>query len=284
MTLLIVGGESDPNTQRVVDQAHLRELQYFFWDTDDPACCNIAWDFKSPVLDLGNDRIVPTSIFLRCNVFAGDPLVNQNAFEMIKSYAYAWPQTRMLNRRTIGSFNNKSLNLRLAAKYGFDVPETLVMSNLYPLTTIPDAESKIAKPLNGGAHTRSVGELRDDEDALLNSPPMFIQENIAGENLRIFSVNGRLSCYHLVTSMLDYREDDQVDVVEIEVPQPLIEPTKRLVSEKQFDYSALDFRCRSGFEDPVFLEINSFPMFVRFDNVGNHCIVDAILDFLIEDK
>jgi hypothetical protein len=31
----------------------------------------------------------------------------------------------------------------------------------------------------------------------------------------------------------------------------------------------------------VFLEINSFPMFVRFDDAGQNCLVDAMLDFLL---
>lgn len=282
MTLLIVGGESDPNTQRVVDQAHLRGVEYLFWDTDQPDCRNIAWDFKTPTLDLGANRFVPAGIFLRSNVFGGDPQDNQAVFEMIKSYALAWPELRILNRDTIGVFNNKSFNLRLAAEVGFEVPETIVLSNLSPLGTIPDPETKIAKPLNGGAHTRSVIDLREDNEALASAPPMFIQENIAGENLRLFSVGGKLSCYQVVTSMLDYREDDQVDVVRVEIPESLIEPTQKMVAQKQFDYCALDFRCRSGFEDPVFLEVNSFPMFVRFDNAGEHCIVDAILDFLIQ--
>ena len=42
---LIVGGESDPNNQRIVDQAHIRGIDYLFWNTDDPDCLNIAWDF-----------------------------------------------------------------------------------------------------------------------------------------------------------------------------------------------------------------------------------------------
>ena len=282
MTLLIVGGDSDPNTQRVVDQAHLRSLEYLFWDTDEPDCRNIAWDFKTPRLDLGDNQLVPAAIFLRNNVFAGDPQDNHAVFEMIKSYALAWPELRILNRDTIGMHNNKSFNLRLAAEVGFEVPETIVMSNLSPLATIPDPETKIAKPLNGGAHTRSVTELRDDNEALASAPPMFIQENIAGENLRLFSVGGKLSCYQVATSMLDYREDNQVDVVRVEIPESLIEPTRKMVAQKRFDYCALDFRCRSGFEDPVFLEVNSFPMFVRFDDAGEYCIVDAILDFLIQ--
>ena len=94
----------------------------------------------------------------------------------------------------------------------------------------------------------------------------------------------QLSCFHLVTSDLDYREDATVDVVQVDVPGSLVAPIEELVRRKGFDYCALDFRCRNGFEDPVFLEVNSFPMFVRFDDAGQNCIVNSILDFLQTTK
>ncbi|MFT5304496.1 MAG: glutathione synthase/RimK-type ligase-like ATP-grasp enzyme [Mariniblastus sp.] len=279
MKLLIVGGESDPNTQRIVDQAHLRDLDYFFWDTDHPDCLNIAWDFNQPDLDLGENRLRPSAIFMRWNVFGGNADHNLAAFETIQAYTFAWPETRILNRRTITDINNKSFNLRLAIQSGFQIPNTLVMSNLSPLVTIPNPESQVAKPLNGGAHTVSVADLAADQNRLTSQPPQFIQEKLVGENLRLFSVGGQLSCFHLVTSELDYREDANVGVVQVEVPPELVEPTQRIVSSKGFDYCALDFRCRQGFEEPVFLEVNSFPMFVRFDDAGQNCIADSILDF-----
>ena len=100
----------------------------------------------------------------------------------------------------------------------------------------------------------------------------------------MFAVGGQLSCFHLVTSELDYREDATVDVVQVDVPGSLVAPIEELVRRKGFDYCALDFRCRNGFEDPVFLEVNSFPMFVRFDDAGQNCIVNSILDFLQTTK
>ena len=199
---------------------------------------------------------------------------------MIQAYAFAWPEVQLLNRKTIVDTNNKSLNLRLAREFGFAIPETLVMSNLSPLQTIPEPESKIAKPLGGGAHTKSVSTITSDLEAAAKMPPQFIQELIPGENLRLFSVAGQLSCFHLVTDQLDYREDQTVDVVQVDVPDELVAPTEKLVNHKGFDYCALDFRCRNGFESPIFLEVNSFPMFVRFDDAGENCIANSILDFL----
>ncbi|MEL7497119.1 MAG: hypothetical protein AAFN77_05875 [Planctomycetota bacterium] len=280
MTLLIVGGESDPNTRRVVDQAHVREVDYFFWNTDEGGCLDIAWDFKSPELDLGRHRIRPSSVFMRWNVFGGDSNANLSVHEMIQAYAMAWPKAKLLNRRSLLDANNKSFNLRLAEHVGFQIPETIVLSNLEPLSTIPDPESRIAKPLNGGAHTQQVNRMIENP-AMLNQKPQFIQEKLDGENLRLFSIGGELFCFHLKTDQLDYREDQHVEVIQVDVPAELIGPTKRLVARKSFDYCALDFRCRNSFTDPVFLEVNSFPMFVRFDDAGENCLVDAILDFLV---
>lgn len=284
MKLLIVGGDSDPNTRRVVDHSHMHAIDYLFWDTDREDCLNIAWDFDSADLDLGDNRLRPESIFMRWNVFGGESERNVAAYQTIQAYSFAWPDIRILNRTSLTDGNNKSFNLQLARQLGFKIPKTLVMSNLLPLTTMPDRESMIAKPLDGGAHTKQVSKLAEDEEALVNFPPQFIQEKLDGENLRVFAIGGELFCFQLVTSELDYREDEKVDVVQIPVPDSLQSPTKKLAAAKGFDYCALDFRCRQGLDDPVFLEVNSFPMFVRFDDAGNHCLVDAILKFLCIKK
>lgn len=278
--LLIVGGDSDPNTQRIVDQAHLRGIRYFFWDTDRNDAHQIAWDFQSPRLDLGDQTIHPTSVYLRYNVFEGDPQRNIAAFEMIQSYVLAWPQIRILNRESMTDANNKSKNLRLALEHGFQIPETIVMGDLTPLTNIPNPHDRAMKPLGGGAHTVSVGDIYQDLEKLVGYGPQFVQEKLAGENLRVFSIGGRPFCFHLQTTSLDYRDDAGVQVVQTDVPENLKAPTLALADQIGFDYCALDFRCRSGMDQPVFLEVNSFPMFVRFDDAGRNCLADAVLDFL----
>ncbi|KAA1260765.1 hypothetical protein LF1_33060 [Rubripirellula obstinata] len=278
--LLIVGGESDPNTQRIADQAHLRGIRYFFWDTDRDDAHQIAWDFRSTRLDLGDQTIHPTSVYLRYNVFEGDPQRNISAFEMIQSYVLAWPQIRILNRESMTDSNNKSKNLRLALELGFEIPETIVMGDLTPLTTIPDPHDLAMKPLGGGAHTISVGDIYQDLGTLAGYGPQFVQEKLVGENLRVFSIGGRAFGFHLQTTSLDYRDDGNVGVAQIQVPEILQAPTLALAQRIGFDYCALDFRCRNGMDQPVFLEVNSFPMFVRFDDAGQNCLADAVLEFL----
>ncbi len=279
-SLLIVGGESDPNTQRVIDQAHLRNIDYLFWNTDLFGCDQVAWDFNSPELDLGDMRIEPKSMFVRFNVFGEETDAHRNCMDTIQSYLQAWPQIRVLNRANMLDANNKSKNLRLARDAGFEIPNTTVLGNQAPLATLPNPNQRIIKPLNGGAHTQNVGDLLRQGADLQQLIPQFVQEYLSGENLRVFSIAGNLFCFHLSTNMVDYREDSKVEVTQVDLPACIIDPAQRLVRTLQFDYCALDFRCRLAFESPVFLEVNSFPMFVRFDDAGSNCLADAILGFL----
>ena len=280
--LLIVGGESDPNTQRVVDQAHLRGIEYHFWDTDRPTAKQIAWDFSSPVIDLGDHSFRPAAMFLRYNVFDGEPACNHAVHDAAESFALAWPEIRMLNRGTLGGGNNKSQNLVRARNCGFEIPQSTVLAELSPLKTIPNADAKIIKPLSGGDHAAIVSTINHNDAYLEQLVPQFVQERLEGENLRVFSIGESLFAFHLQTDHVDYRTDDSVRVDSVPVPDSLIEPTRRLVQMIGFDYCALDFRFRQGFESPVFLEVNSFPMFVAFDDASENRLADAILQFLTD--
>lgn len=278
--LLIVGGESDPNTQRIVDQAHLRQVDYFFWDTDQPQARQIAWDFQTPVIDLGPDAFEPQAMFIRYNVFQGDPSANHAAFDAAESFAMAWPGIRLLNRNTAGDANNKSRNLRLALECGFEIPETTVLADCGPLASMPHAEERIIKPLAGGDHAYIVSDIQSEPQRLSEWVPQFVQSKLAGENIRVFVIDGELFAFHLETDQIDYRTDDHVKVNAMPVPNEIIDSTTEIVSRIGFDYCALDFRCRDGFSEPVFLEVNSFPMFVAFDDAGENQLADAVLTFL----
>lgn len=280
-SLLIVGGDSDPNTQRIVDQAHLRGVDYFYWDMDLPHARQLAWDFDSPVIDCGEHAIRPSAMFIRYNVFEGDPATNHAVFDTAESFALAWPKIRLLNRDTVGAANNKSRNLRLAIECGFEIPQTTVLADMSPLATMPDAHSRIIKPLAGGDHAQQVSDVQHDGDRLAELVPQFVQSKLDGENIRVFSIGGNLFAFHLQTDQIDYRTDDSVQVTRIEVPPKIIDSTQQLVERIGFDYCALDFRCRDGFSEPVFLEVNSFPMFVAFDDAGENCLADAVLKFLL---
>ncbi|MEM6689198.1 MAG: hypothetical protein AAF664_07215 [Planctomycetota bacterium] len=279
--LLIVGGSSDPNTFRIVEQAQRRRVDFIFWDTDLPEAKQIAWDFSSPAIDLGDHQFIPRSVYLRCNVFGGNPSSNHAIFQTIQGYVLAWPKIKILNRSRLTDANSKSGNLRLAIDMGFPVPQSLVMSDLSPITTMPIEPPRILKPLDGGAHTVDAINVREDQSWLAEAPPQFIQERLDGENVRIFSIGRQLFGFHLESNALDYREDDSTEVTAIPVPDEFTELIHRYVASLRFDYCALDFRGRDGLNELVFLEINSFPMFVRFDDAAEHSLADATISVLV---
>ncbi|QDV47383.1 hypothetical protein Enr13x_72920 [Stieleria neptunia] len=279
--LVIVGGESDPNTRRIVDQAHLRGVDYFFWDTDRPGARQIAWDFQSPEIDFGDVALRPAGMFLRFNVFDSDAAANHAAYDVAESFALAWANIRLLNRSTTGDGNNKSRNLVRARRCGLVIPQTTVLGDLSPLESVPDPNLKIIKPLAGGDHAFIAGDVITDPSRLPGLAPQFVQERLDGENLRVFSIGGKLHAFHLQTTEIDYRTDDDVVVHATAVPEQIVASVHQLVEQIGFDYCALDFRCRDGFRDPVFLEINSFPMFVAFDDACENRLADAILEFLV---
>ncbi len=64
----------------------------------------------------------------------------------------------------------------------------------------------------------------------------------------------------------------------------LIEGLDRLMETLGMTYGAADFKTDPETGGLNFLEINSSPMFVAFDNASGHAVSDAILDFLLGEE
>lgn len=290
--LLIVGGESDPNTRRVADQAAMRGVDFAMVDTDTEAASNIQWSFDDPAILFGDAWFAPDSLFLRHNVFspAGglqtQPAANAaHVHHIAREYAQAWPQIRILNRRVLGNMNSKSANLAMAKRLGFVVPESHVMTANAPTPVGFDMDQAIAKPLLGGAHTQHAADFvtaAQDPAAAASMPPQFLQHRVDGHNLRVFVVGGQTFAFHIDSDLLDYREEVANAVHNIETPPHLVEPCVAMADEIGFDYCAFDFRGTEGFDGLHFLEVNSFPMFVRFDMECENRLVDKMLSVLLK--
>lgn len=78
----------------------------------------------------------------------------------------------------------------------------------------------------------------------------------------------------------DYRSDPAPKLSFIDTPDAVKQKSITLAKTLGFDYCALDFRANAA-GDWVFLEVNSMPMFVAFDNACENRLVDAQLDLLI---
>ena len=287
--LLIVGGESDPNTRRVADQAAIRGVDFAIVDTDTGAAEQIQWSFSEPSLLIGSQRFVPESLFLRHNVFSPDggpappPSGNSTStHHIMREYAQAWPNIRILNRRVLGHANSKSANLALATQFGFDVPDSVVVTASAPVPVGFDTEHAIAKPLFGGAHAQHADEFLTAARQTPSLAPQFLQRRLNGHNVRVFVVGGKTLAFHIDSDRLDYREERANVVHHIATPADLEERCIAMADNIGFDYCAFDFRGTDNFEGMHFLEVNSFPMFVRFDMECQNQLVDQMLTVILK--
>lgn len=276
--LLVVGGESDPNTERVADQAALRGVPFLVADTDDPSTHELAWSFETPELEIGGRRIDARAIFMRHNVFrATDSTLHAG----VREYVGAWPHVRVLNRASLGRQNSKAANLRLAQALGFDVPETFVVDGR-TVPNVANIDEWVTKPLFGGAYTIPAAELVGAVASGERRGLQLVQRRLHGRNVRVFVVGGETISFEITTDRLDYREVNDCGVEHIPTPSSLVDPSKALADSLGFTYCALDFRGAAGNDDLIFLEVNSFPMFVRFDTACENRLVDRLLSVLLD--
>jgi len=287
--LLIVGGEADPNTRRVADQAAIRGIDFVIADTDTPAVAQIQWDIANPIIRLGSDVLCPQAIFLRHNVFGPTGAIQTEstavasyAHTVVREFAHAWPEIRILNRRVLGQTNSKSANLALARRLGFCVPHTLVTTSQTQLPEEVDQATLIAKPLLGGAHTQTAADfVAADAASAQPLPPQFVQHRLDGHNVRVFVIGGETFAFHIDSDLLDYRDERSNVVHAIATPPGLEQPCIEMADAIGFDYCAFDFRGTQAFDEMHFLEVNSFPMFVRFDMECENRLVDKMLSVLL---
>jgi len=276
--LLVVGGESDPNTQRVADQAALRGVSSLVADTDDPQTHAMMWNFDDPVLEIGGHRVEAEAIFMRHNVFRETDATLHGG---LREYVGAWPHVRVLNRASLGRQNSKAANLRLGEQLGFDIPETMIVDGRVPLD-VPDLDDWVTKPLFGGAYTIPAADLAAAVASGERRGLHLVQRRLRGRNVRVFVVGGTTFAFEIVTDRLDYREVNDCGVEYIPTPPAVVDGSVALADQLGFTYCALDFRGETGHDDLVFLEINSFPMFVRFDTACEHRLVDRMLSVLLD--
>ncbi|HEX6037658.1 hypothetical protein [Longimicrobium sp.] len=291
-TLLIAGGESDPNILSLLRRARERQvpvLELLAGAQRNPA---LTWDVQADTLVVDGAEVRPGAGFMRYDVFhamadkrAAVSFRAQAWYTTLHGWMLAHEDVRMMNRAYAGQVN-KPFMLRVAAACGLRIPRTLITNELDALEGAEGAAEMIAKPVPGGGYTQLVGELlrtterRDGKAAA----PAFVQQRLIAPEVRIYGVGGRFIPFDVISEHLDYRADDATRVE----PRPLdrVDPALiaalgRLMDALGMEYGAADFKTDADTGELVFLEINSGPMFVAFDRASGYAVSDAILDYLL---
>ena len=285
----MAGGDADPNLARLLRRLAVRGLDHLALLAGASTSPRLTWRLDDDTLWIDGAAARPTAVFLRHDVFAhlADRRPESRAragrwHQAVLSWALAQDGVALLNRRYGARHAAKPHVLRAAWRLGLAVPETVVTSEPGCLDPV-EAAGWIAKPVNGGEHTRPLDEACADEAwrRRCAAEPTILQRRLVGPELRVYRVGDRWLAFALRSGALDYRTDPGVEVAAVPAPAALTAPLGRLMDEFGLDFGAADFKACPETGRPLFLEVNSAPMFAAFDRVAAGALCDAILDWLV---
>ena len=289
--ILIAGGSHDPNILALIEAATARSIPILPLLVGEAAHPSLAWNLDDEVLRIDGESPGLTAAFVRRDVFHdGTPGAGYRAatwYTTLQGWLASSPRIRTLNRRYLGRHTNKLHLLRMARDMGLRVPETVVTNAVGDLAASGGAGEMIAKPVPGGGYCMPVEdllagtELRDGVAAT----PAIVQRRLSGPDLRIYRIGRRYAGFRIRSEMLDYRMARGASTIEPldSLPDSLIERLGMLMDAMGLDWGAADFKIGAeGEEEPVFLEVNSDPMFSVFDRIGKGAITGAMFEMLLE--
>jgi hypothetical protein len=283
--LLVAGGQLDPNIGALLRRVLQRDLPFRDLLVGPDLVPRITVDLTSGVLTLNGEEIAPVGCFIRHDVFLYQQTASSvdhdaalNWFYTLRGWSMSQPGIRVFNRHSYLSENNKIENLLLAKCVGLDIPRTIVTNEFEAVQS--NIEKWIQKPVAGGAYTTSLSDFLATDDPKMKSYPRFVQQVMERPELRIYVVGRNLFGFRLLSPDLDYRTAHNVTLEPTDVPLSIGKCLIALCSKLGIDFGAADFMQDS--EGVLqFLEINSQPMFARFDHIVGGKLSDAIIDHLL---
>ena len=286
--ILIAGGAGDPNLAALLE--HARSLGIPAIDMRIPTGTSPAFEWLLPETRAMLDEIPleASGAFLRYDVFASledaRPEVVQRAGGWYAT-VQAWTEAasiRVLNREAIPASHLKPAVLAMAHAAGLLTPETVVTNSASRLAALGDLGGWIAKPVAGGDFCRSLAALDLVHGrGTANAPmPAIVQRRLESPELRLYIIGTTSVAFELRSPSLDYRELQDAEIAQVDVPWPEEHGLRRLMEALRMDFSAADFKRDPESGRWVFLELNTSQMFALFDEICGGEIGRAIVQQL----
>ncbi len=285
MTLLLAGGQADPNLAVLFEaagNAGLDVIDLRIGRGDSPPFC---WSLDEGSVRAGGKRLQPAGAFIRHDVFGAmedpRPAVATRAlgwYQTVAGWLLSDPSIRMFNRAMQQTASNKPAALMSARQSGLRVPSTLITNETAILSAAP-TESRIAKPVLGGDYCHSLSEALASADIRngAGAIPAIVQQRLVAPEVRIYVIGQHAFAFEVRSSSLDYRVTQDAELILLpEVPQE-VDSLRRLMAALGLDFGAADFKTDPNDRALVFLELNTCPMFARFDYVAGGQISAAII-------
>lgn len=173
----------------------------------------------------------------------------------------------------------KMLQLSLASRVGFPVPQTLVTSDLQEAKAfVSKVGPSVVKSISAAFwefSDQSFVFTADSERALKSDAaswqvqPVFVQERIDGSHeARLFVIGSDVLAAYRPRTTLDWRTDPEVEWSPWNPDQPTVERALCFAQQFELDYGAFDLILGSkAHSEPVFLECNPAGEFGFVDDV-----------------
>ena len=288
--ILIIGGENDQEIlwiQKVFKLYNKINILTILLGPNN--LHSINWDVNNDLLYINQKIIKPKSVFLRQNVFSKNhnyQLQSRRWHHVMQGWTLCHPEVKVLNRNWLTRFSNKTYNLFIAKKVGFNIPNTKITNNISLIKKQLENNDFILKPIDNGFCYNAEEAIKNCKtkkikNIEISSTPAFFQKKIIKDEYRIYWIIDDYWIFKLNSNSLDHRikQDATVELCDKKLfSQDLINKIKRMVNYLVLDYSAIDFKFDGN--KIYFLEINDFPMFSYFDKVSNYKLSNRIFKFL----
>ena len=113
--------------------------------------------------------------------------------------------------------------------------------------------------------------------------PAIVQGRLDYPEYRVFRLGETYMTFRLISRHLDYREHNDAQIVAVEndvLGEGAIEKLGAMSDALGIDFFACDFKTDPETGTPVFLELNSGPMFAAFDTVVENRLARTLLEWL----
>jgi glutathione synthase/RimK-type ligase-like ATP-grasp enzyme len=288
MTLLLAGGEDDPNLAALATAARKTGIDFLELRIPSGTSPAFCWNPTEGAPRLFGRELKPSAAFVRYDVFSGmndpRPEVNSRAlawYQTFMGWLLSEPQIRIFNRHVSQIATNKPASLVHASEAGLHIPATLVTNEVGEFGA-DKLDSLIAKPVAGGDYCHSLADALDKTELRegLAAVPAIVQKRLVPPEVRIYVIGQLAFAFEVRSSSLDYRVKQDAELVLLpEVPKE-VSGLRELMARLGVDFGAADFKTDPETEQLLFLELNISPMFARFDEVSSGRLCAAIIQEL----
>lgn len=284
--MLIAGGLNDPNLQALADAADRLGVDWVDWRFPKDASPPCHWELDAGISPPWGPGPMPRGAFIRQDVFFAledpRPEVAQRAlgwFTAVQGWLLSHPGVRTFNADISALAMNKPAALLRARHCGLSIPRTWVSNDTTKMRAQLAQQPSIAKPVAGGGYCQTLQEALAGVTVEHSAMPALIQPRLAAAEMRVFIIGDDAHAFSVSSPSLDYRELQDAIVESVPVP-PQAQALRRLMTEFRMNFGAADLKADPDTGELVFLELNTSPMFARFDQASEGALTASMVRHL----